>query len=47
MRNRSLGGTLDEYMRFYAELVGVLLSNIIINIEGVHSYAQERFRRYT
>ena len=36
-----------EYRRFYAELVGVLLSNIIINIEGVNSYAQEKFRRYT
>ena len=42
---KALNGAV--YRRFYAELVRALPSNIIVNIEGVYSYAQEKFRRYT
>ena len=38
---------LDEYMKFYVELIGVLLGDRIFNIEGVHGYAREKFMGYT
>ena len=38
---------LDEYMRFYAELIGVLFGDRIINIEGLYSHEQGEFRRYS